>query len=451
MTRTIVSFTAFAWLSVGCSSLIHEQKLSQTGGPPGISYFLPKRLHKVTYWITKGVKVTDPDYDDKYNTALTTLLEAAETKKSTDTDDAKKAATLAYTTELHAEENSPRSAQQLARATAEASIAKRAVVVSDTDYSTAQKALIEIGKLKMVTGSNDVCSVSMEFEPQPLVPDIAEKRIANIRHLYTRDDHLVITTTASGLLSGADATSVDRSGDILTAIAQAVMGLPIAKGDKAQTQGDTPLDRECTEGKYSEMVDLNTEIADFNSRLCERAPGFSLVNQTPPDGSTISTPKACPDGVLDIFNSACDGLAYRRELPCQMALIGPQGMQDVALITMPQGSPIAYVPYNVGMFVKNEFNVTFENGMLIKSEVDKPSELLSLVKLPVDMARGVMSVLTEFIQLRVNYVGDSTALIEGEAARKRALVEEKTAQIRTLIDYQKALIERAEADSDLPE
>jgi hypothetical protein len=478
MKRTVAIGGAFLALSVGCTSLIREEPL--TNGSPGISYYLPKRLHKVSYVVSRDVDADDPNYEEQYTAALEALLTAARDHEVAGEVSAAKDAELEHEKRIDDKEKTPDSAQKKLRAESEAFVAKTDL---DSAIGAYEKKKKEFAKIASLKGSGDghatgECKVSLSIEPQPLVPDSTQNRIANIHHLFTRDDYLTISTTASGLLSGADGASTDKTGDVLIAIAEAISVVTTGTGSarlETATPAFTPkkpAPPRCKVGSYVQVVDFSdpTIVSTFNDSLQDRAPGFSLYGPDLPktDYNVAEGDKTCPNQlVYKLPFTNCDGLAYRRDLPYLLGLVRSEVkyekdekgdtvqkvnnvVEDITTISMPQGSETAYVPYNVGWFVKNQFNVTFQDGMLVKSEVDKPSELLSLAKLPVDMARRVMTVLTEVLQFRVNYSGGQTELNETEASRKRALIERDTAQVKALTDYEAALKARIDAGQAQP-
>lgn len=450
--------TAVLGCLAGCSSLVHETALDKAG-QPGVSYFLPKRLHKVSYTVSQVAGGDAEAIGKKYDEALQALASAGVAKQKAVEEEKQRKAAFDQAVAVAGKEGSQQAQDLARRAQSEHAVAQDALALAKTSYDAAQALFIQYGKLRQgIGGDSAQCKVEMSIEAQPLVPDETQPRIAVLRHSYTRDDHLTITTTPSGLLAGANGVATDRTGDILVAVAQAAFALGGGGGVPMVAHGLTPDDDGdgdepvCHPGKYAQTIDFSDDkmIADFSKMLGDRATGFTLERRSGGvTGESKNAPKldgkSCPLGVLAPFDQGCDGLAYRRELPYLLELKQGETVADVMMITMPQGSPVAYVPYNVGLFVKNEFNVTFADGMLVSSEVDKPSELLSLAKLPVDMARGVMTVLTDFIQLRVDYTGKQAALAQGETAEAITVVEDQTARVKALADYQKALQELREA------
>ena len=62
-----------------------------------------------------------------------------------------------------------------------------------------------------------------------------------------------------------------------------------------------------------------------------------------------------------------------------------------------------------------------ENGMLKDRDVDRPSEFLALVTLPIEVSRSVMTILTDFIQLRVDHSSAETQSVEAQTKQLEAL------------------------------
>ncbi|MCG8506938.1 MAG: hypothetical protein MI755_20200 [Sphingomonadales bacterium] len=100
----------------------------------------------------------------------------------------------------------------------------------------------------------------------------------------------------------------------------------------------------------------------------------------------------------------------------------PRGMlpEKSVVAMLPNEGPIGYIPIKSSFLVKTVNDVTFKDGAVVSWERNRPSELLEFVRLPVEMAKAVVSVPAELIQLRVNLQNEQTNLIKAQQAQIEA-------------------------------
>ena len=72
------------------------------------------------------------------------------------------------------------------------------------------------------------------------------------------------------------------------------------------------------------------------------------------------------------------------------------------LVMLPNSSPISVIPYKANPLVTTVHDVTFQNGVVTGWEYERGSEILEIVRLPVEIARSIVSIPTDLIQLRIN-------------------------------------------------
>lgn len=444
----ILSFTT---LLAGCSTLINDHSVKappDNGNNAGIHYFLPKRLHNVTVKVTRPSKGEDKEIEK----AFAQLIKAATSQSEATKNLSDKKVELKNAEALSkARPDVPTLVEKVEEAKAAVKIAEQNLEKANNELTAAQSVYDDLKSPKIDDQSNIICNVALEIKPLDLVPDPEESHAATLNHLPWRDDVLKITTTSSGLLSGAEGSSTDRTADILIELAQAVtlFGKGFQPELKSLNVPEIKKEEKCITGIFSSTIDFSrdSDLKSLNKELNNRVTGleikvsgwsnkkivsdyFDNTNKTVQEeiksGTTDESDpdpfeSTCPLGASKDDGSGCNGLFYRRDLPYIVKLIRDDSVIYSTLISMPQLSPIAAVPLDTGGFVKTTYNVTFENGMLKTYDVNRPSELLALVKLPVDMARGIMSILTDFISLRVDYSSKETALAQAEKDRLEAI------------------------------
>jgi len=270
--------------------------------------------------------------------------------------------------------------------------------------------------------------ISIKIEPQDPVADEKNQLIAKPRHMMTRDDTWDLTTDAQGLLTSADSTSVDRTGDIVLKIAQtigAIMGyIPPVTVEKGLYGPEIKIE-EC-KGVFDEATMKEVEyLVDFSKRediwrvdnwLCHW--GYKIEVSGYKDIYSRPTVEAWEDYIkdtkfskpLELGSSGVGGLVYRRELPykvqvCKATENEKECILPLAVfnIQMPNLSPYSVVEFNASVFTTTKNTVKFDKGFLISSHQERPSELLGFVSLPAEFSKSYFSMLTEIISLKINY------------------------------------------------
>ena len=270
----------------------------------------------------------------------------------------------------------------------------------------------------------------MAVTPQDLMPDPDYTYSAGLDHSSFHDDDLAIKTTTTGVLSGANATSTDRTGDIIVEIAKAIAtfgvgGLPggapkyVITGSmpSASSPGTKPTDCEKS-STYSEIVDFaKTPDIDLNFKTGTDKVNVHLLTASMTD---ITKPKT----TKDIEN----GLLYRRDMTYVVQLKASNKILAEELITMPNNSPISLVSSDSRFLVTAKYESLFENGMLTSDKANIPSEVLAAVSLPATVAKTMLSVVTDVFKLRFDNTKGQTDLVDQQTKLLDAITKLKKTQ-----------------------
>lgn len=319
-----------------------------------------------------------------------------------------------------------------------------------------QEEVVDLEKtLLQFDGQACLFSYDIKLEMLPIMPDSSARFVANLSHSVLRDDAQKFTVTSDGLLNSADITATDRSGDIIVELAGAIAGLGKAGGPASVLRANNvssaaPPDCATAIKEFAFQFDpmnghsLDGDATGINDRLANAGWPFKLSvlagNISNASASSVSSSWNTPvratrrDGAP--YPKSVDGLLYRTALPVTIVVeqcnkpCAAEGAIPIpvqaSLVSLPQAGPISYIPMRSSAFVQTVDNVVFANGMLTSWEANRPSEVLEFVRLPIKIARSIVSIPTELIQLRVNYTNEATTLQQGYAQQleaQRALVE----------------------------
>jgi hypothetical protein len=91
---------------------------------------------------------------------------------------------------------------------------------------------------------------------------------------------------------------------------------------------------------------------------------------------------------------------------------------DAAVVMLPQGGPVTYIPMNSAPFVRTVNDVQFVDGSISSWSAEHPSEALEVVRLPVRILTALISVPAQLLSVQVDV-----------STRERTLAETQRQQI----------------------
>ena len=254
------------------------------------------------------------------------------------------------------------------------------------------------------------CTQFATFELLDVEPDTNHHYIAFFKHGWNRDDAIELNIK-DGILSGAESTVTDRTLDI------------VLEGAKSLAIGSTSLLKQsllertivgCSSFVRSIVID---PTGDSAKRTIEDI--FSgtnlLVKIKQPSSMEI---KASTGGTYG-------GLVYRRRLPYVITICEKMNgnkcgrNRQEALYRIPDSRSVMVVPINSGRFVSTKHTLVFDRGQPSHVRVERDSELLALASLPLTIAKAILSVPAEIIQLKINHTSKESEL----TAAERNLIE----------------------------
>jgi hypothetical protein len=341
------------------------------------------------------------------------------------------------------------------------------IAVATTNYLTAivagdEKLLAEAKKkfdeLKINVGK---WKESVALKQLPITPDPKARFVAEFDHEPARDDDFKLSTV-NGLLSTSNATTTDRTLDIVEAIATAAaqFSMPFdfllpQKGVNAYmtAQAVPPPPgggKQCGAYKVSRVFEalsqrqlylLNCDLKDVGS-----AYRVNLSGEEADNCSEASTPATARIEKLKNISelkgelSTGDGVMYRaltsatvNAQPTANSVSKLQGEtacsfesvpEHVALSVMVPDSRITYrVDPKGAAFTRASAAYTFKEGTLIDASEVNPSEIAAVVGLPVRVVRAMLTAVTDIVRLRVDYDSKQNELIKAQADRVNALIQ----------------------------
>ena len=451
----------------------HSFNINGTRPGEGIAYFLPRQLAQVT--VTR-VKQSDIKLPKQMADAI-----VAQAKAQGAVDVATAAIAAAAAGVSAAEDTIIAAAStssdgmdilkaRLKMQQDELASAKADLVKAQTNFDNATNAIkaldLSAGAAPPGPAKQDYLA-TVEIALLPPSADPAHGFRLKPNHAWLRDDTHRLAISSAGLLTSSNIVSVDRTGDIVVALAQAA-GAVAAPADvvvpaRGEEPPKSPLDA-CLNvpSKISLIVDFASSSAvndAANKRLRCMGVRFEIV----------SSSAARPNPVQQ-STAAFDGIAYRTPVEqwvaiqvCAKDLIKecdpldtsavdkPDGTgnpawrtSQVVALKLPQAGPISYLPQNAGAFTRTSYDSVFQDGMLTSYSDDRPSEMLQVAGTPIRVIDALFDGISHVISLRTGVADARSGLSKAQAGQLSAEYDLLAARIKgntTITDAQKANLE----------
>lgn len=457
----------FLLVVAGCSRyIVLSTELGDKDSGTGITYYLPKNLLKVVVTRTAVPK------DEVAKTA------AAAKQAQARADDAKKKAAEATAVAEQAKkvaESAPPSVAKEAQREADLASAKAKVAADDADKAaTASAAAAAKANAAAAAGGAKEFTDDISISVLPLGPDTSRHFVANLNHQKNVDDTLKITTTETGLLQSVDATSTDKTPQIVADVAEIAIsvfkiavGVPVTPSKALRAPppkntircivSDNPDEKKppypdekkppyydvtvfngiVSAFTYEQIFDPTEDAAlkDINLKLCQLSTLFELEIKPSPKPTTqpaANSSSPATAGTKIVIN----GLAYRRQIPYTINLLKkvesipllvenlkrppmpPADVNKFSLkstnVLLPNDAPLSVLPLEAGMFVNTEYKTEFKNGMLTKVDATRPSEAAGFVSIPLNIMKRILALPTELLQLKIDYSSKDANLLKSE-------------------------------------
>lgn len=449
MHRRLGGILVAAVLLAGCATVQSQPSSSKpllSAGSAGVTYFLPKKLMKLTISrapveLAKLRKARD---------AKVAALQEASTTQAAAEAEAEQAEALLDRLAIDA---SARLDQQKAvdLAAARLDLANAGVAEATAALQKATEDLL------FAMGHGEPCSYDAKLELLPAQPDVRHRYVAKLRHNWLRDDTVTLSVNPAGLLTSANIVAVDRTGDIIVEAAGAIAGLGGGRGPTVRAAAPVPTTRSCGEPRKLVLifdpddqlaldeVAARLNVADYPYRVGPRPEGvlktLAEVVAARPAADQETDAKAASDQAVaaKIFKNYRGALFYRSPVPMTLTLerevvVSSEGRRqdrawhivDASVVMIPQAGPVSYIPANSSAFVKTVDQVTFVDGVVASWSPERPSEALEVVRLPVKVAMAIISVPAQLISLRFDLSSKAKSLAEAQAAEmgaQRSLVK----------------------------
>ncbi len=259
-----------------------------------------------------------------------------------------------------------------------------------------------------------------------IIPQIkASNDLFMLKHMKNGlfDDKLVLKSNEQGLLESVSLDVTDKSGEIITDIAKTVIsafggGTPVSSAALASTADTITI-----------QIQRQYRLAEFNSKEKK----ISIVETIPFEfKDTIYSWNSEMSLQLDDYKFSTVNLELHERI--NGVLTRPMKTAKILIVTDPESllavsrevyinvvdeSKLILVPISRTAFVQKKQTLTFSNGILISNDLDVPSCVKSAFNIPLEIAKAIIALPAELVQLKFNFSGNKDQLDQLDQNLKR--------------------------------
>lgn len=259
--------------------------------------------------------------------------------------------------------------------------------------------------------------VTLKIDDLRYIPDPDYHYSINVQHDIFYDDNIAVEVDPNGLLKGINSETVDRTPDVIRAIAQAPQEIIGAAPRAIEKTTDGPESFEITFTLDPTRVE---DRARLNQVLAELQAGIEFTARP-----YVALPDAGEARYPDCNVDPC----FRTALPYALELHTKKRPSVVAarqVVVLPNKHIVGQIPLTRAPFVTKKVALTFTNGMLTRASLDNKSEALAFVQLPIDVTKAIVGIPSALFNFQVKQIqADNLYLSEQQKSLdlQRAMIE----------------------------
>ena len=260
------------------------------------------------------------------------------------------------------------------------------------------------------------------------------------------DDKLVLKSNEQGLLESVTVDVKDNTGQIITDIAKTVISafgggvapIPGAGPDKLRTEEN--------QDKYEDTISIQIQrqvrLSEFNTKVAklsisEKIP-FYFKDSLYSWNSNLSIALEGYKFFIDdeTIKGPIKGVLTR---PMTTAKIRVTTDSDSMLmvnrelvVNVIDESKLILIPISRVAFVHKKQSLTFRQGVLVSNDLDVPSLMEGIISVPIEIAKAIIALPAELVQLKFNFSGGKDRIDQLEQNMK--LLQEQQSELLKKLD-----------------
>ncbi len=244
-------------------------------------------------------------------------------------------------------------------------------------------------------------------------PDPNCQFLLDYHAVSTADDDVKVTIGSDGLLTKVDVTSEDKTAAIILKLVD--IAKEAAKISILAEGGTIVYDATFDPFDRWESARVKKDLRAFNC-------SYELLRISGNEQDLSKTVVNRETG----FDRIIHGIAFRPVFSYNLHLRNDGIPTSLQTVLLPNQAQVMSLPVTRAAFVKKVTTLGFDHGILTDVHISKPSEVLGFLEIPLGIAKAIVSIPAELIQLKIDTTKSNTELLEAQKAgieAQRALDE----------------------------
>lgn len=247
-------------------------------------------------------------------------------------------------------------------------------------------------------------------------------------------DNVSVLRNEEGLLTGIHASVEDRTPAIVASLVQTAENLVIAGARSGAVPGQTDsLSIQFDPFAWEELMLAKAELRRFGMCLYVEGYSFSTEGMTAAQVRTAANrwcstdahatrrhdPRGYSFASLPVPPEAMHaGVLYRPMATYRLVILhleaGGWELYQSKRLEMPNASPVLSIGVKRANFTKRQTTLVFDRGTLTDVAIDKGSEAEGFVVIPLAVAKAIVDIPAQIVQVRIADVQSHAALIQAQ-------------------------------------
>jgi hypothetical protein len=289
--------------------------------------------------------------------------------------------------------------------------------------------------------NNDLVATNTVSRKYTITPEI----IADTKNLlileYSQNnmfsDVLEFRVNNKGLLTNLNATTNDQTASIIADITKALTDLP--KGSSKALEAQT---YEIIKTKYNKSYTIKAADLLRKDILVEwplealNQKDLKKPSQWVPESFTVGTPDKQANNIVDyeeatgskIKGKSIEGIFTRPIRNLAITIVPQKDTTATAtnFIQITDTSKLLIFPIKRVPFTNTVNNLIISDGIITQNNMTRPSPVKGFFEIPINIAKAVVSIPAQIVQIKINTADNNKLLLDKEKALLKAEEEYKT-------------------------
>jgi hypothetical protein len=237
--------------------------------------------------------------------------------------------------------------------------------------------------------------------------------------LATSEDDVKVSIGSDGLLTRVNVSSEDKTGAIILKLVELAQYVAEAAAF-AETGQTIVFDATFDPFDPAESERVRVGLAGFGY-------AYHLFRT---NGSEVG-PEGESKGPVQTTSLSASGVAFRPVFAYTLVLDQVPSSSNrsrksigkpvaTATVLLPNEAQIMTIPITRAAFVKKITSLAFDHGLLTEVDINKPSEALAFMDIPVAIAKAIVDIPAQIVQLKFNFAKANTDLLSQQKLEDQA-------------------------------